>query len=244
MYKEMAQVYDELMNDAPYGQWIDFTKQAVKHYSKQTPSGLLDVGCGTGELSLQLAQQGYEVTAFDQSQQMIDHAMAKMESEHEIHFLKADATEFQLNKAFDLIVSYCDVINYLTDENSLTKAFNQIYEHLTDSGLFIFDIHGQGYIDFLLNSEMFSEVREDISYVWFCEETERSHEVVHDLTFFVQTEHELYKRFDETHKQRTFPVDQYKQLLSSIGFQEVTVCSDFSLEYREDADRIFFICQK
>ncbi|MDQ0351087.1 2-polyprenyl-3-methyl-5-hydroxy-6-metoxy-1,4-benzoquinol methylase [Alkalibacillus filiformis] len=244
MYKEMAQVYDELMNDAPYDKWVDFTKQATKPYSKRASSCLLDVGCGTGEVSVRLAEQGYEVTAFDQSEEMIDHARAKMEHDQEIQFLKADATDFKLNKNFDVVVSYCDVVNYLTEENSLTKAFNQIYDHLTDDGVFIFDIHSQGYVEFLLDSEMFSEVRDDVSYVWFCEGTKRPYEVVHDLTFFVQTDYGLYKRFDETHKQRTFPVEQYKHLLSSIGFQKVTVCSDFSFEYREDADRLFFICQK
>ncbi|GAA0457347.1 class I SAM-dependent methyltransferase [Alkalibacillus silvisoli] len=242
----MAQVYDQLMQDAPYEKWVDFTISALNQFGNDRSLNVLDVGCGTGEISVRLAQSGLKVTAFDQSQDMIDLAAVKAKkADQNIHFFQSDARAFTVNDYYDVVVSYCDVLNYLTEENELIDVFTHIYNSLLDDGLFVFDVHSQHYLNFLAESEIFSEVRDEITYIWFCEQTERAFEVEHDLTFFVQDENLQYTRFDERHKQRAFTVDVYNDLLKSAGFTNILITEDFTFQpYTEESDRLFFICKK
>ncbi|WP_188206221.1 class I SAM-dependent DNA methyltransferase [Alkalibacillus aidingensis] len=247
MYQRMAQVYDDLMKDAPYQSWVDFTNKQLG--DRSTNIHILDAGCGTGEISVRLAQDGYQVSAFDLSEDMIELAEQKQSlSSFCVNFFQADLRSFQTSDLYDVVISYCDVLNYLTEENELEQAFSQVYQHLKEEGQFIFDVHSENYIKYLVDSELFSEVGDEISYVWFCEESQRPSEVIHDLTFFVKDDRTTYyERFDESHIQRTFPVDVYLSLLKSVGFKEVKVKGDFNhqpLKGYEDTDRLFFICQK
>lgn len=244
MYSKMAFVYDALMYDAPYDKWINFFKHHVTHNSNLK---ILDVGCGTGELSIRLAEDGYCIKAFDLSEEMIEVANQKAEhiSNH-VDFFQANAIDFNLNESFDVIISFCDVLNYITDESDLIKALNQIFQHLNDGGLFIFDVHSLAYIRELDKHQIFSEVYDDLAYVWFSNEKQLG-EIHHDLTFFIKNEQEQYDRFDEYHIQKTYPKNTYVQMLKSIGFKEINVYHDFSLNEdfnEDDVKRLFFVCKK
>ncbi|MGP4071454.1 class I SAM-dependent DNA methyltransferase [Piscibacillus sp. B03] len=241
MYNKLAEVYDSLMNDAPYEMWIQFASSIKpKDYCR-----VLDMGCGTGEIAIELAHKAHSVTAFDLSHEMIEVAKAKDSS---VTFSQGDVRSFDYNINFDLIISYCDVLNYLTDESELLQVFERVYKHLNDDGVFSFDIHSMNYINWLIQQEVFSEVRNDLSYIWFTEEGEGLGEVYHDLTFFVKEPSGLFKRYDERHFQRTFSVDTYKKLLKKAGFNHIQLFEDFDLipshNISEETNRIFFVCKK
>ncbi|MGM8214177.1 class I SAM-dependent DNA methyltransferase [Bacillaceae bacterium W0354] len=244
MYTKMAQIYDRLMQDVPYEEWIQF----MTHFCElSSHNKVLDIGCGTGEMALKLSQLGFKVTAFDLSEEMIEEANEKKtEKQVDVHFLQADAVNFSFQQTFDLIISFCDVINYITDQYDLTKAFQNIYKHLNDHGIFMFDVHSLAYVKMLHEKQIFSEVYDDLSYIWFCEQLEVG-EIHHDLTFFIEEEKECFKRFDEYHIQKTYSITTYQEILNDIGFSHVEVYHDFSLEKtfdEQDADRIFFVCKK
>ncbi|TFB24869.1 class I SAM-dependent methyltransferase [Filobacillus milosensis] len=246
MYKKMAEVYDLLMSDAPYDNWLNFTEAAISY---NEVSHVLEVGCGTGELALKLSNKGYDVTAFDVSCEMIEVAQQKAKVQNSnCQFFQGEASSFDINQSFDLVVSYCDVLNYIVEPSALNKTFKNIFKHLNDDGIFIFDVHSIAYVDWLIEREIFSEIREEITHIWLCEPGMNEGEIQHDLTFFVQRENQLYERYDEQHVQRTYPVQYYKQVLNDIGFEKVDIYYDFHVEENEkaeeDADRIFFVCSK
>ncbi|GEL77524.1 class I SAM-dependent DNA methyltransferase [Tenuibacillus multivorans] len=246
MYNKMAEVYDELMRDAPYDKWLNFTNRIIRDIPGQN---VLEIGCGTGEIAIRLANEGYEVNAFDLSDQMIEIAQKKTKCViGKTNFFQADITQLKLNQRFDLAISYCDVFNYLVTVEDLKQALANTYYHLNEQGVFIFDVHSQAYVDWLVEQGMFSEIREDISYIWLCEPGDHFGEIFHDLTFFIQKDGELYERQDEWHVQRTHSVQHYKQLLKDIGFKKINVYFDFTFNIKqkneEDADRIFFVCYK
>ncbi|WP_051189034.1 class I SAM-dependent DNA methyltransferase [Halalkalibacillus halophilus] len=245
MYQSLATVYDELMKDAPYENWVEFTKSC----SKESISDLtiLELGCGTGEIATRLAREGSKITAIDQSEEMINLAKEKaMKSNLDITFDNKDIRSYQTDKSFDLILSYCDVINYLLTEEDVRQTFQQAFHHLSENGQFLFDVHSLSYIHELTDNEIFSQISEEVSYVWFCKQGETENQVEHDLTFFVQKEADLYKRFDEVHTQQVFPMEKYKELLQEVGFTEVEFSSDFSLTKATDeqTNRFFFRCRK
>ena len=76
MYQQFAEVYDEFMQEVPYSQWADYIEKIWKEQG-QSPELVLDLACGTGSLSIELAQRGYDMIGVDQSQDMLGQAREK-----------------------------------------------------------------------------------------------------------------------------------------------------------------------
>ena len=247
-YSKLAYIYDNLMQDAPYEDW----HQLVSHFIERlNPRGkkLLDLGCGTGKLSIRFAESGFEVTGVDMSEDMLAYAQAETIANGEtVQYVQQDLRTLEGMNDFDIAFSLCDVMNYITDEEELKQVFTRIATSLSENGLFIFDVHSVNHFEHNMKNQIFSEIYEDLTYIWLCSEGERTGELIHDLTFFLQSEqNNLYERFDETHIQRTFSISTYQQLLQSAGFEIHQVCADFETEpivSEESAKRIFFVCIK
>lgn len=72
-YEDFSRVYDQVMDQELYKQWLDFTK---RHLPKETKS-VFELACGSGALSVRLAQEGYKVTGLDISEEMLTLASKK-----------------------------------------------------------------------------------------------------------------------------------------------------------------------
>lgn len=244
----MALVYDQLMQSAPYDQWVSFTQEIIANSFFDSPS-IVDLGCGTGQITIRLAEQGFEMTGVDLAEDMLSVAQQHAsEKQLTIPLVQQNLYFLQLGQSYDLAISYCDVINYITDEPKIRQAFSNIYQALNDTGIFIFDIHSMTHVEKNLTNQTFSEIYDDMGYVWFCDNGDQPGEMHHDLTFFVKDK-EHYIRFDERHHQCTYPATTYLSWLSGAGFSEIQLCADFvncsiSPEEADQAERIFFVCKK
>jgi ubiquinone/menaquinone biosynthesis C-methylase UbiE len=244
-YEKFAFTYDALMDGAPYDDWVQFTQYFLQKFRPESKS-ILDIGCGTGEISIRLKEKGYNVTGIDISEDMLAIASEKSSRKNmNITWINQDMKELAVPTYYDVAISYCDVVNYLTSEEEIKKTFSNVNKALKDKGLFLFDIHSESYINNFLMHQTFAEVRDDISFIWFCEEGDKKSTVEHYLTFFVKNRTGTFDRFDEFHIQRTFPISFYQKSLQHSGFDILSVTSDFSFHtLREAGDRIFFVCQK
>lgn len=244
-YTHMAAVYDTLMTDAPYDKWLEFTKQVIQK-SGRSIDKIADLGCGTGEIALRLAEEGFQVTGVDFSPDMLTLAADKaIKKNLSVQWVLQDMRELEGFVNMDLIVSYCDSINYITSEKELSDVFYRVAASLKEDGLFVFDVHSFFHMENHLKNQTFADAGEDASYIWFCVEGDHPGEVFHELTFF-SLEGGHYIRFDELHHQRTFSVEAYKKLLSDAGFKNIKWYSDFTFQndiVKEDAERIFFIAE-
>ncbi|MDL4841475.1 class I SAM-dependent DNA methyltransferase [Aquibacillus rhizosphaerae] len=245
-YTKMAFVYDVLMEDAPYEKWEQFADAMFKKFGNNITS-VADLGCGTGQVTRRLAKTGYQVLGVDYSEDMLAYAQqAAAEENLLIQWFHQDLRELNGFKNLDAVVSFCDVINYITDLNELEVVFKNVNHMLNSDGLFLFDVHSMDHIENNLKEQTFAEIYDDLSYVWLCQAGESLGEVYHDLTFFVLDE-EQYERFDETHHQRTYPINTYRELLKKSGFIMKGLYADFSTKetsYSSDDQRLFFVCQK
>ncbi|WP_212368431.1 class I SAM-dependent DNA methyltransferase [Allobacillus saliphilus] len=237
----MAKIYDYFMAEVPYHQWVDFYETFTINHSN--PS-VLDLGCGTGEMSFRLESTAGKVVGIDLSEEMIEQANNKKPETSSVMFEQANLVQLSLDEQFDVIVSFLDVLNYITDQNQVKESFQRIKNHLKPGGTFLFDVHSLKHMNQLIADEIYSYITDELSYVWFCLPGQEKGEVHYDLTFFVAENDGRYKRFDEEHTQRTFLVHQYKQWLEQVGFSNVRVYADFNFfEESEEGDRLFFVCE-
>lgn len=244
MYHHFAYIYDELMKDAPYDEWAKFYHQ----WAERAGNGgkrVLDLACGTGEMSVRFASLGYEVTGVDLSEDMLVVAKEKMEryGYPSSLFVKQDMRTLHGFPPFDNILIGCDSINYLLDEQDVKEVFHRAFNHLNDNGLFMFDVHSVYKMEHLFKNRTFADNGDNISYIWNCFEGEREHSVVHELTFFVRNG-SFYDRYDEDHVQRTFNIEQYKKWLEHTGFSILEVSSGLVQTSLDNAERIFFVAKK
>jgi len=245
-YGQIGHVYDPLMKDAPYDKWLTFTQEMIKASGKNIRT-IADLGCGTGELTTRLAKEGYQLLGVDYSIDMLTYADQKSRHEHlDIQWIHQDLRELEGLENLDAVVSYCDVVNYITSETDLKNVFTRIAQSLKDGGLFMFDIHSLHYVINDLVNNSFTEVTDDMAYIWDCIAGDQPGEMYHELTFFI-SEDEKYDRIDEFHHQRTYPVEVYKKILVEAGFEMPILYSDFSLKsdnLSEKSERIFFVTEK
>ncbi|KIL46064.1 class I SAM-dependent DNA methyltransferase [Jeotgalibacillus campisalis] len=247
-YGRFAHFYDHLMSDMPYDQWTRFLlEKRDEHGTKGIR--LLDVGCGTGEWTLQIAQNGFEVTGIDLSESMLAVASHKAQQAGiPLSLFQQDMAEAGGFDPFDMITIFCDSLNYLETEEELKKTLQNMFTLLNDGGLLLFDVHSPFKIQEQFINQTFTYDDGSIAYIWNSFEGEYPLSVEHELSFFVLDDpnQDRYLRFDELHKQRTYPIDYYKSLIKDAGFKLVAVNGDFSTAASptDTSERIFFTCSK
>ncbi|MFS0888547.1 class I SAM-dependent DNA methyltransferase [Peribacillus frigoritolerans] len=245
-YERFAYVYDELMKDAPYEKWLMILTAKLEQYGIDGRK-VLDLACGTGEMTVELAQHGFEVTGVDLSDEMLLVANEKaVKLGLSIPLFQQNMAELEGLGQFDCVTIFCDSLNYLRDEEDIVKTFSRVHEHLKDGGLFMFDIHSLYKMEEVFSDHTFAVNGEEVSYIWDCFPGEEPYSVEHDLSFFVRDEESgLYDRFDELHYQRTYPVKQYKKWLEQAGFTVSEILADLEeAPLVTETERILFVASK
>lgn len=240
-YGRFAYVYDRLMQDVPYDQWVEYIQKELSRTGIHQPK-ILDVACGTGQVTIRLAKEGYDVTGIDLSDDMLMVAQEKGQKEgFSIPLFQQNMTELEVGESFDCVGIFCDSLNYLQSAEEVQQTFSAVFSHLKQGGLFLFDVHSPYKIDRVFAEETFAYAGEDVSYIWDCFEGEQEHSVEHELTFFVRDEMGRYERFEESHQQRTFPAEVYEAWLREAGFADIQVTADFlSHSPTDTSERLFF----
>ncbi|MBV7505892.1 class I SAM-dependent methyltransferase [Bacillus sp. sid0103] len=245
-YQQFAYLYDELMKDAPYDEWVQFVKDRCVKYNVAS-TRLLDLACGTGELSVRLARDGFQVTGIDLSEDMLAVAQAKAEEAGvRIPFFQQNMADLEGQGEFDVIGIFCDSFNYLQTEEEVISTFSTVYQHLANDGILIFDVHSIFKVAHLFINQTYASSEEEVSFIWNSFAGDSPNSVEHELSFFVLDERTgTYERFDELHFQRTYPVQQYSNWLIDAGFDLLEVSADFAnVEPHSQSERIFFTARK
>ena len=141
-YTSFAMVYDTFMDNVPYEEWAVYLQELLKEY--QIEEGLvLDLGCGTGTMTELLADYGYDMIGVDNSEEMLEIAFEKrMQSGHDgILYLLQDMRDFELYGTVKAVVSICESVNYITEEEELEQVFRLVNNYLDPGGIFIFDFN-------------------------------------------------------------------------------------------------------
>lgn len=243
-YTSFAQVYDLFMDNVPYEEWCEYIKSLLKEY-KIEDGLVLDLGCGTGKLTRLLEDAGYDMIGIDYSGEMLEIAREHQEEDSNILYLLQDMREFELYGTVRAVVSVCDSMNYITEEEDLLQVFRLVNNYLDPKGLFIFDLNTVYKYKELLGETTISENREEGSFIWdnYYEEEEQINE--YDLTLFIKEKDNLYRKYEETHFQKAYTLEKVKELLEKAGMEFVAAYDAFTRDaVKEDSERIYVIAKE
>lgn len=245
-YNTFAMVYDRYMDNVPYKDWVDYISQIIDKYYDKKPKLMLDLGCGTGNVTQLLAEKGIEMIGVDNSDDMLSVAKEKARQNNmDILYLLQDMREFELYGTVDCIISICDSMNYITDEDDLVKVFKLVNNYLDPKGLFIFDLNTYYKYNCVLSDNTFAETSEDSAYIWdnYYYEDDEINE--YDLTLFIKDKNNRYNRYTETHYQKMYDLDKVKQLIIESGLEYVDCFDAFTLDPPTNtSERVYFIARE
>ena len=245
-YTSFAAVYDTFMDNIPYEEWEKYLKSLLYEYGVR--EGLvLELGCGTGNMTEILAQSGYDMIGVDNAEEMLEIAIEKrMKSGLDILYLQQDMREFELYGTVKAIVSVCDSLNYILEEEELEEVFRLVNNYLDPGGVFIFDFNTVYKYREILGDQTIAENREECSFIWdnYYYEEERINE--YELSLFIREgDSELYRKYQETHFQKAYDLETMKRLITQPGLEYITAYDAFTKEApTRVSERIYVIARE
>lgn len=109
LYRQDAELYD-IAFDWDIGEEVDWILDVLGR-----PRSVLEPGCGSGRMLLELVERGVEVTGFDNSKQMVELARRRVAGRAAVHV--ADMTHFDLDRTFDGAISPINTLLHLTPDD-------------------------------------------------------------------------------------------------------------------------------
>lgn len=244
-YTGFAAVYDQLMDNIPYGEWSEYIIRILR--SQGIREGLvLELGCGTGSMTELLAAAGYDMIGVDSSEDMLELAAEKRTvSGQDILYLLQDMREFELYGTVGAVVSVCDSLNYILEEQELLQVFRLVNNYLDPGGIFLFDLNTRYKYETVLGESTIAENREDCSFIWenYYDPDTEIHE--YGLTLFLKEKNGLYRRYEESHYQRAYSLETIGKLLEQAGMKVLAFYDAFTEEKPcRESERVYVLARE
>ncbi|NLM25908.1 MAG: class I SAM-dependent methyltransferase [Firmicutes bacterium] len=217
-YTYLAKFYDLLM-ELDYQEWAQYLINTWEKFGQRQPK-ILDLACGTGTLTLLLAQKGYQIAGLDISKQMLAEAERKAsELGLPIKWYLDDLSDFDLAEQFDVLLCTCDGLNYLVEENHMFKALTNAFNHTKAGGLMLFDLNSEMKLREIYGNNSYADLFQDFGYFWDNYYDEERNICQMDLTFFLPAENGLYYRVSERHFEKLWRPPVIIEMAEKIGWQ-------------------------
>lgn len=225
IYDNLAKYYDALVaDDDACKMWEEFVNRHIK------PCKILELACGSGEITHALYQDGYDILATDISASMIKELNKKYP---DIKTKILDMNSFKLNDKYDSVICFCDSINYLEDYHEM---FDSVYDCLNDHGIFMFDMHTQDRLEEFKEEYIEEGYLDDVAYQWTI--TTYFNQIHQHFAFYTKD-----GILQEQHVQYVFDHQEVINYLEKLGFK-VKVYTDFVTEGVTKGEKIFIKGEK
>lgn len=243
-YGSFAEYYDSLTSNVDYKKTAEYVSDILNENGIEKGI-LLDLACGTGTLSLIMAQNGYDVIGIDNSPEMLGEAREKaFEAGEDILFLCQDMCSIDLYGTVDCTVCLLDSLNHLESKEELLEAFKRVSLFTVPGGLFVFDVNTEYKHKYVLGDNTFVYENDDVYCVWQNEYDDESKTVEIFLDFF-QEENGLYRRSSEYFAERAFSDSDIRNLLSETGFTDIKAYGELIKTAPSDTEeRVFYVARK
>lgn len=241
-FSNIARFYDTLMKGIDYREWVDYVVELFKRYAYQ-PKRILDLACGTGSATLELARRGYEMVALDSSPHMLAVFSSKRGT-GKIELTNADMRRFQVSPPVDAVTCFFDSMNYLTEERDLKRCFDNVYRALAPRGIFLFDMNTIYGLERVWGTNTMIREMDNVYSVWrSVYDSSRSTSTLY-LTLFVGNG-KCYERIEEVHQERAYPMEVIKTLLAKAGFDRAQVYAHLTTTtFLDISSRVMIVAEK
>jgi SAM-dependent methyltransferase len=248
-YSFFAKQYDDYMAHVDYETWISRILSWFKIYSPLKLTRILELACGTANVSNRLVHKGYLVDASDLSAEMLLVAESKPMKPN---LYQASLTDPIPDKGYDLALCMFDSVNYLTKAAEFSQMLTHVHNALADKGLYIFDVST------LLNSE---ENFEDICNMTRIKDGYLVHQAWFETIYlrqksslnYFRKEYIGYSHHFEQHQQHVYMCHEIIDMVINSPFKLVAIHStessmNFYPRHLNGIDdkyfRLFFVLQK
>ena len=229
IYHDLADYYDDLVKDEQATQnWADLTENTLGHQRTK----ILELACGSAEISCELASRGYSLLATDLSEDMLNKAKLK-HGANKLRFAPLNMVQFDLNETFDAVICFCDSINYLSSLEEVKSMIHSVKRHLNEQGIFIFDMHTPDRLEEFAEEFIEEGMIDGVAYQWTI--ASQDDEIHHHFAFW--KENEIMQEF---HVQHVFDLKQVLNLLHEEGF-DTEVFVDFDQPETASGEKYFVI---
>ena len=248
-YGAISTIYDNINANVDYSAWADFFEKCFDKFLPQRPELVLDLACGTGSMTFELAKRGYDMIGIDGSYDMLNVAYDRkydLELPRDVLFLLQDMREFELYGTVGAITCCLDSINYLTADKELDKCFSLAHNYLDPDGLFLFDMNTPHKFENVYGSNTYVYEEEDCGNNSFCvwqNYYDTSSKLCDfSLTVFEKDDVTLqYSRRDESQTERCYSRDEIEKALMNNKFEIIGFYSDFNFSPAKDTDERWYV---
>ena len=247
-YHVLARIYDSVMSHVDYSAWVQFAYSILLDYglpsvSDETQPYILECACGTGSIAVIMALYGCRIDACDKSPDMIEIARTRVaDLENKPQYSVMEFLQLEAQNSYDAVICLYDSVNYLMELNDLTEFFTKVKAALKPSGLFLFDICTEFNSRRFFNDYKSDEKGDGFSYLR--ESHYYSDLKIQENIFTVRLDDCQGKEFIETHRQRIYPVNKIRSVLSRTGFKLLEETDGFSrIPPSETSLRVHFLCR-
>ncbi|MBE6927674.1 MAG: class I SAM-dependent methyltransferase [Ruminococcaceae bacterium] len=242
-YETLSAAYDGLTRDIDYKRILDFLEAILRRHDKH-PTSVLDLGCGTGSMSVLMANAGYQVIGADLSEEMLTIASQKAaHCENRPFFIRQPMQKLRLPMKVDAVFCLLDSLNYVTDPQDVRETMRRVYRNLSDGGVFIFDINTPHKLR-AIDGQVFLDENEDSYCVWRVDFDVEENCCYYGIDLF-RKQGALWQRSFEQHCEYAYEPSELTQWLQEAGFNKIVQFGDCSLEApKSDEQRIYFLAWK
>lgn len=246
-YDVIADVWDELNSETDYGALAAHADSLIRRYKTCGENSVVDLGCGTGSMTLALAALGYDMIGVDISAEMLStaHDRAESEGREDILYLCQDMSDFELYGTVGAAVCCLDGINHLTDPAKIKRCFALAHNYIEPGGVFIFDVNTPkkfrevyGGRDYILESE-------GVTCLWQNDYNEKTGLCRFGISVFEERPDGAWNRRDSDWSERCYSRRRLEGWLSAAGFEVISVTDGYrDKAASEDTMRWCFCCRR
>lgn len=238
-YHNLARSYDRLTNDVDYPATVAFYFELLKREGL-VPHTAVDLACGTGSVTLLLAEKGLQVTGVDMSEEMLCVAAQKAENaENRPMFVCQKLQQLHLPKGVDLAVCALDSMDYITNPADCKEAIRRVYKALNPGGCFIFDVNTPEKLR-AMDGQVFLDEDEDVYCVWRGEFDEETNICTYWMDLFQKTG-SAWQRSYEEHREYAYSAEQLIAYLKAAGFTAIEVFGDRKFTAPEEGEQRIYL---
>ncbi len=241
MYDALAPFYETLNADVDYEGIASFLKGTFEQYFDGQVKDVLDLGCGSGNVTFPLSKLGYDMIGVDISEEMLAVARNK-DCKGKVLWLCQDMRSFELYGTVEAAVSTLDALNHLTKKDDVAACLSLVHNYLVPGGVFVFDVNTEYKFKNIYGKQAYILEDEGVLCAWQNDYSEKSKICKFYISVFAEKEDGSYERYDALEKERMYTEKALVEMCTRAGFTVLSVNDGYTQKTPcETTERLVFV---